>query len=80
MRRFWIFCVLAVFFPYVATLTVNGTMKGIGMERFGEGRQEGDRRIYLEFCDEGEDHEGKGASCRDGLHKLCDCQGDRIFQ
>ena len=48
MRRFWIFCVLAVFFPYVATLTVNGSMKGIGMERFGEGRQEGDRRIYLD--------------------------------
>ena len=52
MRRFWIFCVLAVMFPYVATLALRGTIKGMENSEKGEllsGRQVRlDRQGYVD--------------------------------
>lgn len=52
MRRFFMFCVLAVMFPYVATLALRGTIKGLESSERGEllsGRQiRLDRQGYVD--------------------------------
>lgn len=55
MRRFWMFCVAAVLFPYVITLAVRGTIygsgggSGPGRGSFGSGGTwDSGRRVYLD--------------------------------
>ncbi|MCI8836751.1 MAG: SpoIID/LytB domain-containing protein [Hungatella sp.] len=52
MRRFWMFCLAAVLFPYVFTLAANRGINGIrgsaGMGNMGEAGEKSSKRVYLD--------------------------------
>lgn len=48
MRRFCLFCLVVVFFPYVATLACTGSLQGRGSERRGEGQAPSGKRVELD--------------------------------
>lgn len=48
MRRFWLFCIMAVLFPYVTTLAFSRTITGAGGGNSGQGQLTGGKRIRLD--------------------------------
>lgn len=48
VRKMFLFCVIAVLFPYIATLAFTGTIKGKGEGTAGEAGLISEKRIYLD--------------------------------
>lgn len=48
MRRFWLFCMVMVLFPYVATLAFSGNINGSVRRNLGGNGPDSGRRVYLD--------------------------------